>query len=483
MALRRSLAWMAFGQGVFFLLQFLGSIAIARLLTPYDVGIFSIAMAVVGLVSVLQALGLNSYIVREKELTPDLVATAAAVNATTAVILAIMIAGIGFAGAHIFREPGVRDVLLVVAIVPLIGHFAFVPSAMLEREGEFRTLALLKVASTAVGLVITIALALAGYRYMSFAYSQVAAAIVTNVALNIAARRHVTFRLSLSHWSSLSRFGVQIFAISGLNRMATRVMEIALGRITGLAALGLYTRASSNHTMLWDSIHSVVGRVAMVDFSRHSRAGSSLREPYLRVLEMMTALLWPVFAGCGILAGPLILTLYGEPWLGAAIPFALLCLASLVMVSTSMAWEVFVVSHETARQARLELVRTIFGIALFVAGCFHSLEAAAASRLVSALLGQMLYRPHLARMIGAAPSDFYRIYLRGAVAMTAAVAPALALMAQWRFSPRVPLLEAAAAVAIGVLLWLLTLRLLRHPLFDEMSRFVRRPGLAAVPAE
>ncbi len=92
MAMRRSLAWMAFGQGAFFLFQFLGSIAIARLLTPYDVGIFSIAMAVVGLVSVLQALGLNNYIVRGKDLNGDIVATAATVNLATSAVLALILA-------------------------------------------------------------------------------------------------------------------------------------------------------------------------------------------------------------------------------------------------------------------------------------------------------------------------------------------------------------------------------------------------------
>ncbi len=46
---------------------------------------------------------------------------------------------------------------------------------MLEREGDFRTLALVKAGSTAIGIAITIVLALDGHRYMSFAYSQVAA--------------------------------------------------------------------------------------------------------------------------------------------------------------------------------------------------------------------------------------------------------------------------------------------------------------------
>jgi O-antigen/teichoic acid export membrane protein len=477
-AVRRSLAWMAFGQGWFFALQFAGSIVIARLLAPYDVGIFSVAMAVVGLVSVVQTLGLNSYLIREPHLDADVIHSAAAVNLLTAIILALTITAIAFAGAHFFREPGVRDVLLVVAAVPLIGHFAFVPGALLEREGDFRTLAILKAGSTAFGLALTIMLALAGYRYMAFAYAQLAAAVVSNVALNVIARRHVTFRLSVSRWSSLWRFGLQIFATSGINRVATRLQEIALGRLTGLAALGLFSRASSNHTMVWDSIHIVVGRVFLVDFAHRKRGGESLEGQYLRVLDGMTALLWPTFVGAGILAGPLILTLYGEKWSGAALPFTFLCAASVILVSTTMAWEIFVVCKETALQVRIEVIRTMIGTTLFVAGALHSLEAAAAARILDALFAQAMYRRHLARMTGAAPSKFFRIYMRSAALTLVAVAPALTLMLTHRFSPHVPLIQLGGVIAGGILLWLIALRWLNPAIFEEIVGIARRLPLA-----
>jgi O-antigen/teichoic acid export membrane protein len=473
-AVRRSLAWMAFGQGSFFVLQFVGSIVIARLLSPYDVGIFSVAMAVVGLVSVVQTLGLNSYLIREPNLDADIIHSAAAVNLLTAIVLAVIIAGIGLIGAHFFREPGVRDVLLVVAAVPLIGHLAFVPGALLEREGDFRTLAMLKAGSTAFGLALTIMLALAGYRYMAFAYAQVAAAVVSNVALNMIARRHVTFRLSVSRWSSLWRFGLQVFATSGINRVATRLQEIALGRLTGLAALGLFSRASSNHTMVWDSIHSVIGRVFLVDFAQRKRGGESLEAQYLRVLDGMTTLLWPTFVGAGILAGPLILTLYGEKWIGAALPFTFLCVASVILVSTTMAWEIFVVCKETALQVKLEVIRTTIGTTLFVAGALHSLEAAAASRILDALLAQAMYRKHLARMTGAQPGKFFRIYIKSAALTLVAVAPAFVLMLAHGFSPHIPLLQVGSVIFGGVLLWIIALRWLNAEIFDEIVGLARR---------
>ena len=45
-SVRRSLAWMAVSQGGLFIIQFGTSLVIARLLTPYEMGVFAIAVAI-----------------------------------------------------------------------------------------------------------------------------------------------------------------------------------------------------------------------------------------------------------------------------------------------------------------------------------------------------------------------------------------------------------------------------------------------------
>lgn len=472
--IRRSLAWVGLGQVSYAVLTFLGSVVIARLLTPYDTGVFAIAVATVGVLAVVQAMGLNNFLIREPVLTPDLVATAATVNIVMALGLAALIALIGLAGGILFADPGVRDVLLVLAVVPLLGQIAFLPNAMLEREGQFRTLALVRTGSTATGLLLTIGFALAGFRYMSLAYSQVATALLTNLMLLFIARRHVSFRLSLSHWSRVSRFGAQIFAVSGMTRMAQRLSDIVLGRLIGLEALGLYSRAASNYNMLWDNVHTVATRVLFVDLASLRREGVPLRDRYLQVVTMMTALLWPAFLGVAVLAGPLVRTVYGARWDGAAVPLSFLCLAGVLLTSITMTWEVFVVTGETGRQARLEVIRTVTGFALFAGGCLHSLAAAALARVGDALVAQLLYRRHLYRLTEASPADLRRIYRSSALMTVPAILPALIVMVAWRWSPAVPGPVVLLAILLGGAGWLLAIRQTGHPLWAEITRLLSR---------
>ena len=479
MSTRRSLAWMAAAQGSYFALQFGGSVILARLLTPHDMGVFAIALAVAGLLALIQAFGLNSLIVREAELRPSLVATAFTINAALGLVMAAAIAALGVFGGALLGDAGVARVLLILSLLPLLAIFEFLPAARLEREGGFRTLAILKAARSAIAMGLTVGLAFAGYSYMSLAWGQVAGAVFNALALTSVAWRHVSLRLSLREWRTVSRFGGQMLAISGVNTFADRVAEILLGRIIDLAALGLYSRASSMFNLLWNNIHIVLARVFLVDFADLARRGVPFRDRYVRVVAVMTGLLWPAFAGLAILSGPFVQLIYGPKWLGAALPLSMLSIAAVILVSITMTWQIFVVSGETGRQARIETARAGFGLALFVAGCFVNLTAAAAAKIGDALFSYALYRPHVRRMTGTSGADLWPAYRKSAIAAGAAVTPATALMIAYGGSPQTPIAYIAAAIGLGVLLWLLVLRLIAHPLHDEIVRVARRLGARA----
>ncbi len=467
MSVRRSVTWMMASQGGLFVVQFGGSVVLARLLTPYEMGVYALGSAVVGIIGIVQAFGLALLIIRERQVDRDLLAGAFTMNAILSIFLSVAIVGFSALGTAILREPGVRDVMLVLAVIPLIGIFEFLPLSLIERDAEFKVIAAINLLRAGATTAVTLALALAGWSYMSIAWGAVAGSGASAAGAMIAGRRHLSFRLDFSAWRKILAFGLQQLAIQGLNSVAGRVSEFCLGKLLGLEALGLYARASSLNNLLFYNIHVVVGRVAMVDLADQRRAGRSLHSGYLRTVGILTALLWPSFAGLAILAGPFIQLVYGPAWVAAAPAAAGLAVAAMLLISLSMAWEVFVVCHETGRQVRYEFIRTGAGLLFFIGGCFVSIGAAAIARIAEAVFSIALYRPDIERMTDTRWSDFAPIYRRNAIVTAAACAPALAVMTAFEWSPRVPFAIVALAVMAGVLSWLLALKLLDHHLAAE----------------
>ena len=474
MSVRRSLAWMLGSQGGMLVLQFGGSVVLARLLTPYEMGVYALAAAITGIISLVQAFGLALFIIREEDATREMLASAFTVNAILSVALSVAIAALSEFGGAFVSEPGVQAVMLVVAVNPLIGIFEFRPLALMERHGEFRAIALMNTVRLIVSTAVTLWLAFAGHSYMSIAWGGVAGAATGAAGAMLAGRRHVSLEVGFAAWRKILRFGVQQLAIQGVNAIAGRLSDVMLGRLLGLEALGLWARASNLNYLISYNLQMVVGRVMMVDMAEQNRTGSSLRSSYLGAVEILTAVLWPSFAGLALLAGPFIRIVYGPAWSGAAPPLVGIAAAAFLGASLTMSWEVFIVRNETGRQARLELVRTTVGTLFFLVGCLFSLVAASVARIVEAVLAQFLYRPAVQRMAETTWPDYARIYRGSLLATAAACGPALVLMLAYKWSPEVPVVLLCAAVFAGIVLWLLTLWKLGHPIAAEIGRFAGR---------
>ena len=255
MSIQRSFAWLSSAQAVGVVLQFASSVVLARYLTPHEMGIYAVALAVVGSLSLFQQLSLPALIVREEVLTEDIVRTAFTINALVTALLALILAAASFAGAHLLGDPGVGNVLLVIAVTPLFGIFAFLPSANLERDGHFKELAIVATVSNVLTAIATIGFVLFHLSYMSIAYSQVVGSASYAGLMIIFGRRHVSHRFGIQAWRRVLGFSVQMVAVSGLTNLSQRLSEVVLARVLGLSALGLYNRASGMNNLIWNNVH------------------------------------------------------------------------------------------------------------------------------------------------------------------------------------------------------------------------------------
>jgi O-antigen/teichoic acid export membrane protein len=474
MSIGRSLFWMGLAQILGFAVQFGAQVVLVRHISLHEAGIYAVALAVVGVLSLLQTLGLQALIVREEVLERRLVTTIFTINTLICLGIAVALVLLSYGGEVLLGDPGVRRVLGVLAAVPLIGIFAFLPAAVLEREGRFKAIALVGTAGNVAGALTTIVLALRGFSYMSAAWGQCANAVAVSVLMMIVGRRHVSFRIGFAAWRRVADFGLQMLAISGVSNLGARLSDILLARMLGLGALGLYSRASSLNGLLWVNLHVLLGRVMLVDFAELHRGGGSLRERYIQTVSIVTAILWPAFAGLAVISAPLILTVYGARWVAAALPLALLSVASIGLVAVTMTYEIFAATGEIRTQTRIEFIRATLALVMFAGGCLVGLWAAAAARIGDALVAIILYRRHINRLTDCETADFMPLYRQGLLLTLAAIAPEAAVMTAFGWAAATPLPYLVAGGLAGILLWVALLVRMRHPLGEMVRRFRRR---------
>lgn len=97
-------------------ISFVSIIILARLLTPQEIGIFSVCMAFVGFLHTLRDFGIGAYLLQERNLDAGILRSAyglALLFGWTAAAVLALSSGLV---ADFFNEPGVRSVTLVLAV-------------------------------------------------------------------------------------------------------------------------------------------------------------------------------------------------------------------------------------------------------------------------------------------------------------------------------------------------------------------------------
>lgn len=467
--IRRAVFWSFSTQIANFVIQFGGSIVMARLLSPKELGVFAVALAIMGIVQLVAAFGVGNYVVREETLTPATLDTAFTINAVLSIGLSLAIFLSSFVGNYFLHDPSVASVLRLLAITPLFGIVTFRPGVMLQRAMQLRGVSLLGTLGTIVTSGVTIATALAGASSMSPAYGSLAGSAFGALGTLMIGREHVSARLSVREWRPILAFGLRIMSIGGISSAAVRVSDIILGHFLGLAALGLYSRANNLTNMLFNNVYGSATRVVFAKLSEARREGDRVTEVYLHGYRVIVSVMAPLLVGLAVLAGPAIRLLYGDRWLGAAVPLSLLLIGQLVSLTFAMNWELFVLRDELKTQTRLELARSVLGVTTQAIGAMFSLVVVSATGIIDNLVSFFVYQRHMPRLARTTSGTFYRAYGEAALLAIAAALPSFGLMLAYNWSPQTPVPLVFASVAAGMLLWLALIVRTGHPMLREIN--------------
>ncbi|RMD63169.1 MAG: lipopolysaccharide biosynthesis protein, partial [Alphaproteobacteria bacterium] len=240
--LRKSFAW-SFAQRYFNLaLSFITLPVLSRILTPEEVGVYSVGVAFVALAHVVRDFGVADYIIQERDLTRARIQTAFGVSLVIGWTIGVVLFALSVPISVLYEEPGLRDVMRVLGLNFFVIPFSLPVLALLRRNMAFDVRARVTMASSFAHAVASIGLAVAGFGYMSLAWASLIGVLTTAI---LAARHRpsgIGVWPKLVEWRRVASFGgiatVRVF----LDVVGERAPDFVLGRMIGFSAVGLYSR-------------------------------------------------------------------------------------------------------------------------------------------------------------------------------------------------------------------------------------------------
>lgn len=314
-SLRRSLVINFLSSSGTAFVQFVVSILLARMLSPGEIGIFSITVVFVNIAHIFRDFGVATYLQREPELNTEKLRSAIGVMFTTAWTISAFLLVISQSIGAWFGEPGIVPVMRVLAVGFLIIPFGSLTNSLLVRQFAAEKQAIITAVGTVTFCVSCLVFAALGFGAMSLAWANLFNIVACALASIPFRPKGVPYLPSFRRWGQVVHFGVGTLATNCADAINSSLPDLMLGKLGSARLVGLFSRANSTVSIFSHVAGSTSTYGAVAYLSQAHQRGESLVPVLQRATSLLTGVGWPAFALTALFGKDIVLTLYGPNWL------------------------------------------------------------------------------------------------------------------------------------------------------------------------
>jgi O-antigen/teichoic acid export membrane protein len=402
-------AWTGVGNWSAQLLGFAISAMLARILGPQTFGVVAIAGVYLALVQPFVNQGFGLAIIQRKDLEPEHVDTVFGFGLVLSIVVCLVTVLLSNPIAQWFDEPQVGPVLRWLSLLFPLAAFSTMPMALLERNLEFKSLAIRSVTAVSVGGVVGVVLARNGWGVWSLVGQQLVGAAASVVCLWWATPWRPTRVFSFRHLRDVYSFSISILSNDVLWLISQRIDHTLVGYRFGAVNLGPYSLANKFIQLVFDTLLSPLTTVAFPTLSRLQDDPARLSRSFARFTEIGAAICVPAMCGALVTAPDIVQVVYGPKWAAAVPLFRVFACYGAVRCFFSFMHPLMLATGRLKLFTGLFVVNAVAtGIACLIGSLWSPIGVAIALTATQVLLTAIFF-PVTNKVTGIHARDFLRI--------------------------------------------------------------------------
>jgi len=308
--------WTSYSTVITALLQVLQVAILARFLSASDFGLMAIVMVVIGFAQAFLDMGISNAIIHKQEVSQNQLSTLYWVNILAGIVLYSILYLITPFVASFYHEPSLEDIVRVVGVIFLITPYGQQFFVLLEKELEFKVLAKISILNKFISLLVTSYLAYEGFGVYALVYGAIVSAIFATLQyMIIGLKSHKpSFVFDLRGVNEFLQFGLYQMGERTINYFNSQFDTILIGKLLGVENLGIYTIAKELIMKPAAIVNPVLTRVAFPTMSKIQDDIPRLKNIYLKMINFVASINFPIYVAIMILAPELIEILFGDKW-------------------------------------------------------------------------------------------------------------------------------------------------------------------------
>lgn len=298
----------------------------ARMLPPFQLGLFAIVNLVLGFAYIFADAGVTQGIISKQDASNEQLSSLYWFNLAFGCVVAAGFAVLSPVLAYAYDQPELTGMLLVAA-----ANFAVAPigqtfQALLQKNLRFERLGKVELGANLISAASAAAMLYAGVGIYALIWSQLVTAVLRSLFLWIAGRDllRLQFRLRYGEIRHFMRFGMFQVGDRAVNYINLRLDQFLISFLLGPQPLGYYNMAWMLIVEPVYRINPIITNVAFPVFAKKQNDPSALKRGFLVVTKLLSTTNAPLLFGFAAIAPHAVPLLLGDKWL-PAVPLVELC--------------------------------------------------------------------------------------------------------------------------------------------------------------
>ncbi|MGX5172728.1 lipopolysaccharide biosynthesis protein [Aliikangiella sp. IMCC44653] len=329
-------AWEASTKLLIQVFSWVSTIWVARMLTPDDYGLIGISGIYTGVVLMFSGMGLGAAIVNKDEVSESELHS---IFWTGLLFSLVCYSGLFLLGPVIesyYQIEHLSQVIRVAGLIVILSMLTTVPHALILRQMDFKTSAMISFSVNFILMLSTLGFALLGYGFWSLVWSVIISQIF-GLCANFYRAKYIPGRpSSIKTLVDFYRYGFQIMTSGLVNYISTLWGPIYTGHFLGQTATGNFQMANILASMPLTKIGEIFNQIVFPSVSRIKHDLNKSKSLFLKMHSYLLIITLPLFSGLALVAEDIIPLLLGEKWVSIITPVQILCVLCVMRISAQI---------------------------------------------------------------------------------------------------------------------------------------------------
>lgn len=347
--------------------RFLGIISLAicaRILTPADYGLVSMAMVVIGFSIILVEFGIDASLIRSQSPPDSVYDTAWSLRIIQSAIVLLITFATAPLAAYFYHDPRVISIMMVIGLAGFVGGIQNIYVVNYRKTLNFRADFVFSIIPKFVSFASAIAAVLFFKSYWG---------LVVGICANEISRTVVSYimipkrpKWSLSDWRDLTAFSGWYF-LRGLAVFLTSESDkFVVGTLAGPQQTGLYSVGREVSALPSTEIVAPIGRALFPALSKLGNDPARLRAGIEKSITATLIITAPFCFAFSLVSYEFILLVFGAQWTSAAELVSVFCFGAVLSGFRDSAANAFVVLGKLKSNAALAWMHALVVLGLFL---------------------------------------------------------------------------------------------------------------------